>query len=105
MVAQCWLADRSIEDFLPKRHSDSAARAVLGMQGWIIGCAVMAVQFWLSCTHEVQYRTEQLVASWSSSRQSGLLNQSTVKARRGEDINDKATARFFACHLVARAGS
>jgi hypothetical protein len=45
MVAQYWLADHSIEDFLPKRHSDSAARAVLGMQGWIIGCAVMAVQF------------------------------------------------------------
>src|ERR1700720_1293476 len=81
MVVQCWLACPSIEDFLPKRPHKCAARPRTGMQGWIIGCAVMAVQFWLSCTHEVQYRTEQLVASWSSSRQSGLLNQSTAQHR------------------------
>jgi hypothetical protein len=32
-----------IEDFLLKRHSDSADRAVLGTEGWIIGVAVMAM--------------------------------------------------------------
>jgi hypothetical protein len=69
----------------------------------------MGMQFWLSCTHKVQYRTEQLVASWSSSpaewSAQSINGVTSVKARRGEDINDKATARFFACYLVARAGS
>ena len=70
-------------------------------------CDGYAILAFLYLQGPISYRTAcgKLVersAEWSAQ---SINDVTSVKARRGEDINDKATARFFPCYLVARAGS
>src|ERR1700745_4008111 len=77
-----------------------------GMDYWMRrdDCAILA---FLYPRGPISYRTAcgKLVEQSAERSARSIDGATSVKARRGEDINDKATARFFACHLVARAGS
>src|SRR5262249_46507855 len=62
-VATVRTADRSPGEFPAHALLGLSRWSSLGEKGWVSG--TLAIQFWLSCICEVQYRTQQIVTSWS----------------------------------------